>query len=111
MNLIWPLTGPPVKDGKLTGYIVIRPCRNGYKIGPLFADSPEIADQLFCALKGQATLGAPVYLDIPDPHENALELVKRHDMNVVFETARMYTDISPNLPLDRLYGVITFELG
>ena len=63
------------------------------------------------ALKGQTTLGACVYLDIPEPNENALELVKRHNMTVVFETARMYTGTAPELPLDRLYGVTTFELG
>jgi hypothetical protein len=29
----------------------------------------------------------------------------------MFETARMYTGPAPNLPLDRLWGVTTFELG
>jgi len=29
----------------------------------------------------------------------------------VFETARMYTQVCPNLPYDRLFGVTTFELG
>jgi hypothetical protein len=29
----------------------------------------------------------------------------------VFETARMYTGGDPGLPLERIYGITTFELG
>ncbi len=41
----------------------------------------------------------------------ALALAERHAMNVAFETARMYTGSPPALPLARLFGVTTFELG
>lgn len=29
----------------LAGYVVARPCRTGYKIGPLFADTPALAER------------------------------------------------------------------
>jgi len=32
-------------------------------------------------------------------------------MHPVFETARMYTGAIPELPMDRLFGVTSFELG
>ncbi len=32
-------------------------------------------------------------------------------MTVGFETARMYTGPAPALPLRRIFGVTTFELG
>jgi hypothetical protein len=32
-------------------------------------------------------------------------------MTAVFETARMYTGQAPALPLDRIFGVTSFELG
>jgi hypothetical protein len=32
-------------------------------------------------------------------------------MTAVFETARMYTGKSPDLPMARLFGVTSFELG
>jgi hypothetical protein len=32
-------------------------------------------------------------------------------MKMVFETARMYTGEAPALPMERLYGVTSFELG
>lgn len=99
------------KGGRLAGYGVLRPCRMGYKIGPLFADTPEMAEQLFVALKATVPGNVPVFLDIPAVNPAALDLVKRHNMTAVFETARMYTGKPPVLPLDRLFGVTTFELG
>ena len=33
-----------VVGGRLTGYGVVRKCVTGYKIGPLFADDPAVAD-------------------------------------------------------------------
>ena len=43
-----------VEDGTVKGYGVIRACRSGYKIGPLFADSEREADTLFQALASEA---------------------------------------------------------
>ncbi|HWR01182.1 MAG TPA: GNAT family N-acetyltransferase [Chlorobaculum sp.] len=98
-------------NGRLSGYGVIRPCRSGFKIGPLFADSPELAETLFCSLKSSIPEGSPFFLDIPEVNPEAISLVKRHNMSIVFETARMYKGIPPRLPLDRIFGVTTFELG
>ncbi len=100
-----------LQNRKLAGYGVLRMCRTGYKIGPLFADSPEFADLLFLALKAHAPEGTPIFLDTPAVNSAAVDLAKRHDMIVTFETARMYTGICPDLPMNRLFGVTTFELG
>lgn len=35
----------------LSGYVVIRACRNGFKVGALFADSSDDAERLFGALR------------------------------------------------------------
>jgi len=95
---------------RLAGYGVIRPCQLGYKIAPLFADTPDIAEELFSALSSIATEG-PVFLDIPVCNQRALELVERHGMSKVFETARIYKGSVPQLPLDDIYGITSFELG
>lgn len=100
-----------LEDGNLVGYSMIRPCRSGYKIGPLFADRPEFAEALFLALKSRVKPGQPIYLDVPEPNQQAVLLAEKHIMQLVFETARMYTGNFPNLPLDRIFGVTTFELG
>jgi ribosomal protein S18 acetylase RimI-like enzyme len=100
-----------LQNGKLSGYGVLRVCGVGYKIGPLFADNAEFAERLFAALKSQVPEGVPVFLDIPEVNPAAVALVNRHGMGAVFETARMYKGKRPDLPMDRLFGVTTFELG
>lgn len=100
-----------LENQELCGYGVLRPCREGYKIGPLFAHRPEIAESLFQALAAHAAPEEPIFLDVPEPNATALQLVERHQMTYVFETARMYTQAPPDLPLKEIYGVTSFELG
>jgi hypothetical protein len=100
-----------MRDGRLAGYGVVRPCRAGYKLGPLFADDARLADRLLRALAAQLPPGARVQLDIPALNPAAVALVAAHGMAPVFQTARMYTGAAPALPLQRLYGITSFELG
>ena len=100
-----------IEGGKLRGYGVARTCLEGCKIGPLFADTPEIAERLFLSLRTFARADQPVFLDVPEPNQAALALVERYGMEKVFETARMYKNGDPQLDVSRIYGVTTFELG
>lgn len=95
---------------QLQGYGVMRPCREGWKIGPLFADSADTAAVLLKGLIAN-TGGGPFYLDVPETNPQALALVGQFAMQPVFETARMYTGPAPDISLDRTYGITTFELG
>jgi GNAT superfamily N-acetyltransferase len=99
-----------IEDGAVLGYATIRPCREGHKIGPLFADNEGVADALFRVLASRAK-GGPVFLDLPEPNRAAVGLTERNGMRPVFETARMYRGPAPDLPLGRIYGITTFELG
>lgn len=99
-----------VEGGRLAGFGLIRPCRVGYKIGPLVADTPEIADRLYRALASCAP-AVTLFLDTPELNEAALGLARRHGMKPIFETARMYTGPAPAIPLERVFGVTTLELG
>ena len=100
-----------MQGGKIAGYGVMRICRSGRKIGPLFADSPELAESLFQALLSVITTNERVYLDIPEVNQDAVSFVKRYNMEAVFETARMYSVENPEIPLRRLFGVTSFEVG
>lgn len=101
-----------VRDqGRLAGYGVLRPCREGFKIGPLFADTPQLAEVLFLAMKAQTRGNEPVFLDVPEINQAAVDLAQRFGMMPVFETARMYTQAAPDLSLSRTFGITTFELG
>lgn len=92
-----------MKDGRLVGYGVIRPCRRGFKIGPLFADAAPIAADLLQGLLAQAP-HAPVILHLPAANPGAQALVERYGMKPVLATARMYTRGEPAVPLSRVYG-------
>jgi hypothetical protein len=100
-----------IENNRLCGYGVIRTCRSGSKIGPLFADRADLAEDLFCALKASAPEGSPLFLDIPEVNPEAMKLAQRHHMKIVFETSRMYAGKSPELLLSNIYGITTFELG
>ena len=99
-------------DGdKMLGYGIIRPCLSGYKIGPLFADSEEVAQVMLHDLLKAVSPEGSIYLDIPEPNKSGLTLAEKCQMTPVFETARMYTANDPQLPLQRIYGITSFELG
>jgi len=100
-----------LRDAVVRGYAVARPARVGFKIGPLFADDPSVAQALFDALCASVPAGASLYLDVPEPNGAAVELARRAGMTVVFETARMYAGRAPDVPVERVFGVTTFELG
>lgn len=100
-----------VRDGAgvVRGFGVLRPCREGAKIGPLTATGAPFARALFNALAEGAP--GPVFLDLPEPNAAALALAGEAGMAPVFETARMYRGPAPALPLDEIFGLMSFELG
>lgn len=99
-----------LEGGVVTGYGVIRRCREGFKIGPLFASCPGGATALFTALVDEAW-GAPIFLDVPEPNGAARVLAEQAGLSPVFETARMYRGPAPALPLTHIFGITSFELG
>ena len=100
------------KDGsRLTGYTVVRRCREGWKIGPLVADEPVIARRLYEAAAAHVPRGEAIFVDVPESNPTAKAFVSAFSLTPVFETARMYTGPDPPVDLAKLFGVTTFELG
>ena len=99
-----------VRDGRLAGWGVIRPCRKGRKIGPLVADDRATAEVVLSALLASVGDGE-IFLDVPSVSRDAVSLAQDLGLVPVFETARMYTGAIPPLRLERVFGVTTFELG
>ncbi|MBN1191781.1 MAG: hypothetical protein JXA46_18665 [Dehalococcoidales bacterium] len=100
-----------VENGRIKGYGVIRRCFTGYKIGPLFADDASIAESLYFGLTAKTEKGSPVYLDVPEVNSGAVKLAEKYNMKEVFATARMYSKGQPDIALDKVFGVTSFELG
>lgn len=99
-----------LRHGVLCGFGVIRPCWRGFKIGPLFAADAEMADILFRGL-GDFSPGEPIFIDVPENNPQGIALVQRHGLREVFGCARMYYGPAPQLPINEIFGVTTFELG
>ncbi|WP_255952521.1 GNAT family N-acetyltransferase [Streptomyces odontomachi] len=99
-----------VAGDRVTGYGVIRPARSSYRIGPLFADTPDDARALFDALTA-GTGRTPVALDVPESNPAAVALAEERGLVPSFETARMYTGPVRATAEERVFAVTTLELG
>ncbi|MPY22638.1 GNAT family N-acetyltransferase [Shewanella psychropiezotolerans] len=97
-------------EGKISGYLVRRPCIEGYKVGPLFADNADIAGVLLNQAQSGIE-GETLILDVPENNPAAVALAEREDMQVVFATVRMYQKGMPNIDNGKIFGITTFELG
>lgn len=99
-----------VTDGNgLRGYGVIRPCIDGHKIGPLFADDLDVAIAILGSLI-DAVDGA-VQIDAPLSNPRFTHTLLAAGMTPGFSTARMYRGQAPRLHMNRVFGVTTLELG
>jgi len=95
--------------GAIVGFGVIRPSDGIDRVGPLFADSQEIARELLIGLGEGST--REIGIDVPLPNSAAVDLVKSLGFAPGFETARIFRGEDPRLPLDRIFGVTSLELG
>ena len=97
--------------GRVAGYGVLRPCRAGAKIGPLFADDPDVAEALLAGLLAAAGPQTEVFVDMPAANPRADDLRAGRAMEPSFETARMYLNGRPPEDIQKVFGVTTFEFG
>ena len=89
-----------LEDGTPVGLGTIRRCRQGCRIGPIYA--PDRGGGR-AALRGLAATvpGVEIYLDVPGRNAAAMALVEELGLGQRFETAR----------LQRVFGITSFELG
>lgn len=100
-----------LRNNELKGCGMVRPCRAGFKVGPLFADNGEIATELFETMRQFVGEKENIYFDTPEVNKEAVALAEKYGMKPMFETARMYSKHFPDVPLHKVFGVTTFELG
>ena len=97
-------------DGeRLTGFGVVRPCREGWKIGPLFADDETLAMQILRALAGAC--GGEIHIDVPANQTSFTARILAAGLTPGFRTARMYRGPAPRTDRSRVFGITTLELG
>lgn len=97
-------------DGEtVLGYGVARRCREGAKIGPLFAADQESAEALLEELSRRCN--CEIHIDVPETSGSFADTLLRHGMARGFETARMYRGPAPLLHSGGIFGITTLELG
>jgi len=96
--------------GAIRGYGFLRPCRVGFKLGPLYASDPTIARRLLHSLLSTAQ-GSQVQIDVPEPNLAAIGLMNKLSWQSTFACARMVHGTPPAVPVEQVFGVTSFEFG
>ena len=91
------------------GYAVARLCRDGFKIGPLFADDMETALHLIESLA--IACEGDLNIDVPATKTDFIAALDAAGFSPTFTTRRMYKGPPPQLGLERVFGVTSLELG
>lgn len=100
-----------VNNSSIIGLGMLRKCRVGYKIGPLFANGIELAEKIFLRMNNFVPNGENIYFDTPEVNKAAVAIAEKYSMEKVFGTARMYSKYEPTININEVFGVTTFELG
>jgi hypothetical protein len=95
--------------GGIQGYGVARQCREGFKVGPLFAVDGTTAKDLLAALCAQCP--GEVHIDVPEDKASFADLLLAAGFSRGFETARMYRGPVPDVDRSGVFGISTLELG
>jgi hypothetical protein len=96
--------------GAIAGYGYLRPCRVGFKLGPLYASDAAIARRLLLSLLSAAQ-GSRVQIDVPEPNLAAIELMNELGWRNTFGCARMVHGTPPVVLVGQVFGVTSFEFG
>lgn len=99
-----------IRDGRVVGYGAARKCLQGWKVGPLFADTLADGTALLAAL-GAATGSEELHLDVPDTGHGFGRWLEQAGFTQGFATARMYRNGVPAGDASRVLATTTLELG
>jgi hypothetical protein len=114
MLAVWLAMNPGIVSrcpdtGAVNGYGCVRPADVGYRVGPLFADTPEVARHVLQALLRAVPAGCRVFVDTPDmnrPFAEAMGLQRLSGWDRMF-----FGDPSPILPVRAIVYCFTLLVG
>jgi len=101
-------------NGMCHGFGRIRPCvlqdnNKGWRIGPLLADTPPLAELLIRKLVGN--LDSKILLDCSSLNPYANYLLSSLGFEEISKTYRMYKGPQLPCPMNQVYGLACLELG
>jgi GNAT superfamily N-acetyltransferase len=98
-----------VNEGSISGFAASRRTGLGIRVGPVFASEAGVARALILSLARESA--ERISVDVPMPNLLAIEMLTELGLTPEFETARIYRGGIPELPLDRVFGITSLELG
>jgi hypothetical protein len=99
-----------VREGELKGWGAMRRCRQGWRLGPVFADRPEYAEEILCHL-GRKTMGEDVLLDLPETNTQAIRLAFSLGMVPHSARLRLYRGEAAIQPAEGIYAFTSLDIG
>ncbi|ANT53308.1 GNAT family N-acetyltransferase [Mesorhizobium amorphae] len=99
-----------VNSGRVCGYGVARQCKEGFKVGPLFADDTHVALQLLGVL-ATPMAGDALHIDVPAAKSGFIAALQAGGLRPGFTTTRMYRGAVPRIASSKVFGITTLELG
>ena len=96
-------------SGRVGGYGVVRQCREGFKVGPLFAGDFSIARDLLEQLTSHCD--GTLHLDVPETNPGFAAWLDDVGFVPGFETARMYRGPAPSVDMTGVFAISSLELG
>tara|TARA_Y100001968_G_scaffold59441_2_gene50475 strand:+ start:4127 stop:5017 length:891 start_codon:yes stop_codon:yes gene_type:complete len=101
------------KNDQCHGFGRIRPCLlnrgNGWRIGPLLADTPPLAELLLRNLV--SNYSGSVLIDSPGLNPYSRYLFERLGFEEISKTFRMYKGVQNTCSMNQIYGLACLELG
>ena len=98
-------------DGFINGVATVRQSEEGYRIGPLYADNFQAAEELFLTCANYAGNQETVFLDAPSNNNSAIRLAGKYRMKQTMELTRHFSKAIPELPYEHIYSVTSIEIG
>jgi len=96
--------------GRILGMAMLRPAHEGHRIGPFYAESADVAEELFIALSN-SVVGQQLTMDVPLEDSDVVAFASARGFSVVSEVVHMELgDVRPG-PREQVYGESHLQYG
>lgn len=90
----------------------MRPTKKLNRIGPLFADSPEIASNLFQAFRKYVGPDSTICLTVDDKNRSSVQMMENFNCEKVFVCRKMFLHKEPtHIDVDKWYGLYDYAIS
>ncbi|MFN8158895.1 MAG: GNAT family N-acetyltransferase [Candidatus Nanopelagicales bacterium] len=96
--------------GRLLGMAILRPARDGHRIGPFYAESTDVAEELYNAVAG-TVVGQKLVLDVPLEDPDVVAFASARGFGVVSEVVHMELGTVHSVQREQVYGEGFLQYG